>query len=302
MTFGSVDDDVRHSGAETTRCPLGWFRLQHPNTMHRPTLSALTVSLIVASTLFLMSNSSGVAHQQNKDRTGAPGSDNTCQQCHAGGSYSVDVLTMLVIDGDTELMSQYVPGATHTIVTQIVGDNSPAGYGIHGTVVLADGSNAGELVDQDPNDCIWLDEVDGRHIFEQNDLCADNLFVVEWVAPPVGSGPVSIYVAAIAANGNSTSSGDVFVGGQFDFDEGVVSVEEVDAEPFALISAGEGRLDVVSERAAQCAVFSLDGRVLFEGHLEAGRVTLGLDHIGFAVVRMMQPDGTAWTDRVWMAP
>ena len=34
--------------------------------MRRPTLSALTVSLLVASTLFLMSNSSGVAHQQNK--------------------------------------------------------------------------------------------------------------------------------------------------------------------------------------------------------------------------------------------
>ncbi|MGB0510673.1 MAG: hypothetical protein ACPGGB_07095, partial [Flavobacteriales bacterium] len=121
-------------------------------------------------------------------------------------------------------------------------------------------------------------------------------------APPVGSGPVSIYVAAIAANGNSTSSGDVFVGGQFDFDEGVVTVEEVDPEPYALISAGEGRLDVVSERAAQCAVFSLDGRVLFEGHLETGRSTLGLDHTGFVVVRMTQPDGTAWTDRIWMNP
>ena len=76
---------------------------------------------------------------------------------------------------------------------------------------------------------LWLDEVDGRSIFEQNDLCSSGLFEVQWVAPPAGSGPVSIYVAAIAANGNSTSSGDVFVGGQFDFDEGVVTVEEVDS-------------------------------------------------------------------------
>ena len=64
-------------------------------------------------------------------------------------------------------------------------------------------------MDQDANDCIWLDEVDGRHIFEQNDLCSSGLFEVEWVAP-AGSGLVSIYVACIAAiaNGNSTSSGD----------------------------------------------------------------------------------------------
>ena len=179
-------------------------------------------------------------------------------------------------------------------------NGSPAGYGVHGAVVLADGSDAGELVDQESNDCIWLDEVDGRSIFEQNDLCSSGLFEVQWVAPPAGSGPVSVYVAAIAANGNSTSSGDVFVGGQFDFEEGVSNVDEVNAEPYSIISVGEGRLDVVSERAAECAVFSVDGRVLFEGHLEAGKATLALDHTGFAVVRMVQPDGTAWTDRIWM--
>ena len=50
---------------------------------------------------------------------------------------------------------------------QVTSTGSPSGYGVHGTVVLSDGSNAGELVDQDANDCIWLDEVDGRHIFEQ---------------------------------------------------------------------------------------------------------------------------------------
>ena len=71
--------------------------------MRRPTLPALTVSLIVASTLFLMSNSSGVAHQQNKDRTGAPGSDNTCQQCHAGGNYNpeINVYLSLPLGGGT---------------------------------------------------------------------------------------------------------------------------------------------------------------------------------------------------------
>lgn len=292
-------------GAGTTSCPLGWFRLQDLNTMRRPTLSILTVSLLVASTLFLMSNSSGVAHQQNKDRTGAPGSDNTCQQCHAGGNYNPDIQVYLALPlgGGTVGDSQYVPGAVHTVVVEVSSNGTPAGYGVHGAVVFADGSDAGELIDQEPNDCIWLDEVDGRSIFEQNDLCSSGSFEVQWVAPPAGSGPVSIYVAAIAANGNSTSSGDNFIGGQFDFDEGVnSSVEEVDVEPFTVVSAGEGRLDVVSEQAAQCAVFSLDGRVLFEGHLEAGRATLGLDHTGFVVVRMTQSDGTAWTDRIWMNP
>ena len=265
---------------------------------------ALTASLIVASSLFLISNTSGVAHQQNKDRTGAPGSDITCQLCHGGGNYNpqINVFLSFPLGGGTSSDSHYVPGAVHTLVVEMSSNGNPAGFGVHGAVVFADGSDAGELIDQESTDCIWLDEVDGRSIFEQNDVCGSGLFEVQWVAPAAGSGPVSVYVAAIVANGNSTSSGDVFVGGQFDFEEGVSNVDEVEAEPYILISDGEGRLDVVSERAAQCAVFSVDGRVLFEGYLEAGRATLGLDHRGFVVVRMMQNDGTAWTNRVWMKP
>ena len=225
-----------------------------------------------------MSNSSGVAHQQNKDRTGA-------RAVTTRASNAVpEAITILISksiwlfhwEGDGRRFTVCAWGGPYGGRRGEQQRHPLLGYGVNGAVVFADGSDAGELIDQEPNDCLWLDEVDGRSIFEQNDLCSSGSFEVQWVAPPAGSGPVSIYVAAIAANGNSTSSGDVFVGGQFDFDEGVVTVEEVDSGPYAFISAGEGRLDVVSERAAQCAVFSLDGRVLFEGHLETGRSTLGL--------------------------
>ncbi|MED5334957.1 MAG: hypothetical protein VX880_01495, partial [Bacteroidota bacterium] len=131
--------------------------------MKLSSLSLLSVGLLTGA-FILVANSSGVAHQQNKDRTGAPGSDNTCQQCHGGGNYNpqVDVYLALPLGGGQGEL-QYVPGETHTLVVEVSSNGSPAGYGVHGTVVFADGSNAGELVDQDANDCIWLDEVDGRH-------------------------------------------------------------------------------------------------------------------------------------------
>ena len=164
----------------------GRFRLQQTTTMKLSSLSLLSVGLLTGA-LILMANSSGVAHQQNKDRTGAPGSDNTCQQCHGNGNYDPQMEVFLALD-DMVGVPQYLPGATHTLWIEMSADGNPAGYGVHGTVVLSDGSNAGELVDQDANDCIWLDEVDGRHIFEQNDLCSSGFFEVEWVAPPAGSG------------------------------------------------------------------------------------------------------------------
>ncbi len=300
MTFGSVKDDVRHSRFQATGIPVWRFKLQLTTTMKISILSTLSTSIVIGA-FILMSNSSGVAHQQNKDRTGAPGSDNTCQQCHGGGNYNpqVDVYLALPLGGGAGA-SQYVPGETHTLVVEVSSNGSPAGYGVHGTVVFADGSNAGELVDQDANDCIWLDEVDGRHIFEQNDLCDAGFFEVQWVAPPAGSGSVSVYVAAIAANGNSTSSGDAFVGGQFDFDEGVTTVAEQHKEAFQAFSLGQGQVDLQSDQRVQCVILSLDGRVLFDGGLEAGRHTVSLGHAGWAAVRFMTPAGHVWTERIWI--
>ncbi len=260
-------------------------------------LSTLSTSLVIGA-FILMSNSSGVAHQQNKDRTGAPGSDNTCQQCHTGGNYNpqVDVYLALPLGGGA---SQYVPGETHTLVVEVSSNGSPAGYGVHGTVVFADGSNAGELVDQDANDCIWLDEVDGRHIFEQNDLCASGMFEVAWVAPPAGSGSVSVYVAAIAANGNSTSSGDDFEGAQFQFNEGVVGVAEADVDPVLISHNADGELDLILEMPTDCAVFGMDGRILFDGALPTGRHSLAVGQSGWIVVRCVTSNGRTFTQRIW---
>lgn len=260
----------------------------------------LTASLFVA-TMALLSNSSGVAHQQNKDRTGAPGSDNTCQQCHAGGSYAPTVQAFLVVDGDIEVPN-YVPGAVHTLVVQVNSTGSPAGYGVQGTLLLADNSNAGELVDQDSGDCIWLDEVDGRHIFEQNDLCSSGMFEVEWVAPPAGSGPVSVYVATVTANGNSTSSGDVFEGAQFEFNEGVVGVEEAQLEPVQVVRNAEGQLDLALDVPVTCTVFGMDGRILYDGALSAGSHALTVGQTGWIVVRCLTPAGRIFTQRIWMNP
>ena len=256
---------------------------------------------LVAFSAMLLSNSNGVAHQQNKDRTGAPGSQTTCQQCHAGGSFAPDLEVVLAIE-DMVGVPTYTPGVTHTLWVNVSSTGAPAGYGIHGTVILADGSNAGVLIDQDANDCVYLDQVEGRHIFEQNDLCASGFFMVEWEAPAAGSGPVSVYVAAIAANGNGVSSGDNFVGGQFDFEEAdsATGVVELQNEWASATGAGEGNLNIQSKEAMRCAVFSLDGRVLFDGDVQPGQQSLYLGHSGWAVVRCISQAGKVWTNRVLM--
>ena len=241
-----------------------------PMNMKHPFRPEALVAVLVVASVALLSNSSGVAHQQNKDRTGAPGSDNPCQQCHAGGNYAPTVQAFLVVDGDIEVPN-YVPGAVHTLVVNVNSSGSPAGYGIQGTILLADNSNAGELVDQDPADCIWLDEVEGRHIFEQNDLCSSGVFEVEWIAPPAGSGPVSVYVS-IAANGNSTlqemstkaPSSNSMKGG---WRRGILG------DWVRLSRNVEGKLGLNLDAPVRCSVFGADGRVLFDAPMAAGNTS-----------------------------
>ncbi len=260
----------------------------------------LFAAVLTIGAFALMSNSSGVAHQQNKDRTGAPGSDNTCQQCHAGGSFAPAVDAFLVVEGDIALSNSYMPGATHTLVVSVNATGSPQGYGVHGTAILDDGSNAGTFNDQDGSDCIWLDEVDGRHIFEQNDLCSSGTFEIEWVAPAAGSGPVSVYVASIAANGNGTSAGDSFGGGQFDFEEMVTSVGDLSVEPFGVRPGLNGALTVTSQESQSISVLTLDGRILFDGPLGAGTHTMTVSHAGLAIVHAVSASGSTHTQKVWL--
>ncbi len=248
-----------------------------------------------------LSNSNGVAHQQNKDRTGAPGSDNTCQQCHSGGNFDPVVNVFLVTGEDMALSDVYLPGETHTLMVQVSSSGNPSGFGVHGTAVFGDGTNAGTFSDQDANDCIWLDEVNGRHIFEQNDLCSSGSFQVLWTAPEQGSGPVTFYVASIAANGNGTASGDVFGGGSFTFNASSPSASlELEAPLTPTLRPVAGGLEFASTEPHESTVLSIDGRILAVGKMEAGVRSLVFSYSGLAVVHSITRSGASSTRKIWI--
>ena len=58
--------------------------------------------------------------------------------------------------------------------------------------------------------------------------------------------------------------------------------------------------NIQSKEAMRCAVFSLDGRVLFDGDVQPGQQSLYLGHSGWAVVRCISQAGKVWTNRVLM--
>ena len=168
----------------------------------------------------LMAASGGVAEIQGKDRTGAPGSDQVCSQCHSGGGAAT--ASIEILDPSTnEAVTSYMPGNEY-IIRMLVESSDAIEFGAQGTAIDANGDNAGTFTN--PSGNTQLEDVGGRHIVEHNSASATNAFEATWTAPATGMGTVSFYMSGVAANGNSTSQGDRYAGASLDLTEATSDV------------------------------------------------------------------------------
>ena len=170
--------------------------------------------------LALIASSSGVAEQQGRNRTGEPGTSNTCNQCHGGASYGATT-EISVLDPNTgSAVTEYLPGEQYVLEVAI-GGSSPR-FGMQATAVDAAGGNAGSF--SNPSSNTQLEEVDGRHIFEHNSATTINTFSVDWTAPATG-GDVTIYASGLAAGGSGSSAGDEYAGAVLTISEAEIVIE-----------------------------------------------------------------------------
>jgi uncharacterized protein (TIGR03437 family) len=166
---------------------------------------------------FLLARSSGIARS-----TGAPGDSGTCAQvrCHVGTNVNGG-------GGRVELQLPggltYVPGQKQRIAVVITDGNATTrNYGFQATARLGSNEANGQagtfsLVGRDVILC-----VDGRErtgascpstaalefISHGDASNRTGRFEFDWTAPATDVGPVKIYVAGNAANGNGAATGD----------------------------------------------------------------------------------------------
>lgn len=236
------------------------------------------VGLLAASVfaLTLMSHHNGVAEQQNKDRTGAPGSQQVCTACHSNGSYSVTPsIAVYPFEGADTPVQTFMPNTEYYVEFTVGATGAPAGYGFQATAVFGNGSNSGTLVGCTDN--AQLEDVNGRHIVEHNDLSPSNKFGLYWGAPDGGEGSVTFYASMLAANGAYGNSGDSFGGTSLTLDEAVTGIECpdcFDAQQPVRIWATEYEVNVENQMDMTLDAFAVDGRWLRSINLPAGRHAL----------------------------
>lgn len=167
--------------------------------------------LMTALGVLTMSNRKGRATTVGLGSTGAPGDDATvCKSCH-NGPIEVGVQITVLEQGDTILA--YEPDKTYQIHVRVnhTGGTIPKAHGFQMTVLNAPkGVNGPDLKDLLPlSSNVKLVTVrNGRLYAEHPERSTPNLFEIQWKAPGIGSGPVTIYASGNGVNSNGDDSGD----------------------------------------------------------------------------------------------
>ena len=244
----------------------------------------------------LMAHHNGVAEEQDRDRTGAPGSDAPCSNtlCHDDGEFDPE-FTIEVIDMNTDLaIADYIPGTTYQLKFTVSAPGA-LGYGFQATALIdSDDSNAGQF--QNPGSKTQLENVDGRHIVEHSNTSFTGVFLAEWVAPETGSGPVTFYGSSLAANANQESSGDGYSGSTLTLGEDIGdAVLNARANATRLYFEGTQAWVYLSE-PGEIWVYNIHGQLLQHTSYASGKHAIDLPGNTLVMVHV----GTASASRqIW---
>lgn len=191
-------------------------------------------------------------------RTGAPG-EGTCAGCHHGASPPPTI--NLTQNGQPPTV--YVPGGAPVTLTLTVSHPSLSQYGFQLTVLSAQSGqenvpNQGLSTAGNPG-IILQTGAGGRRYIAHQGISTTGTWSFEWTPPATDLGPITWYIAANAANGNGSTSGDA--PGTFTL---TLNPDQSAAilRPFQI---HEGRLHLSA--GTEVILYTLDGRQV--GHLSA---------------------------------
>lgn len=186
------------------------------------------VFLFLSVALFVLGNSNGPGNS-GFQVTGAPGSflqnngqPGTCANtgCHSGGNFNPSLSIELLDNGSA--VTAYEPAKSYQVkITATAGMGTPSEYGFQSVVLDANNNQAGD----------WGDigagkhkiSLGGRSYVEHSTPSTAGTFEMEWIAPALGTGNVTIFAAVNAANGNNNNTGDAIANGSLALTEMPVS-------------------------------------------------------------------------------
>lgn len=162
--------------------------------------------------LCLQSASGGRAANNEMDRTNSPGSSGTCGiYCHNNsGTHPNTQLNVVIKDVNNNVINAYIPGEVYNLEFEVTSDGNPFGYGLQAVILDSLDMNAGDLLTVSTTETQLTTISNGREFVEHQGINSTGMFRATWMAPPAGTGAVTIYGIGIAVDGSGTTQGDDF--------------------------------------------------------------------------------------------
>lgn len=169
---------------------------------------------ILLGALFVLfsSSSGGTASSGNGNRTGSPGSNGTCANCHSGGTFGTTI-SATVTDTAGNVVTSYIPGGTYFLEYQVSATSGTPTFGFQSVILTGANANAGGF-DSVLTTRTKITNVSGLMMPEHNARSITGNFKVRWVAPASGTGMVTLYYIGNAVNSDFNTTGDLSTIGQ----------------------------------------------------------------------------------------
>lgn len=167
--------------------------------MKKLLMLAVLVALTVATLPYALTFSSGAP----TGHTGAPGESN-CSACHGGTVNGGPERVRIRVSADC---TSYVPGQTYPVIVEFT-ESARSRHGFSLTTLNAANEPAGSVTVTQTD--LTQSETSGERTYVTHTRSGTEQasWTFDWTAPPAGSGPVTFYAAANAADNNGSSSGD----------------------------------------------------------------------------------------------
>jgi hypothetical protein len=233
---------------------------------------------VIAVLLCLQSASGGRAANNGLDRTSSPGSGGACGgYCHgSSGFYPNTQLNVVIEDVNGNIVNTYVPGQVYTLGFEVTSDGSPVGYGMQAVVLDSLDMNAGDMLTVSTNETQLTTISNGREFIEHLGISTTGIFRTTWMAPPAGTGAVTIYGMGMAVDGSGGTQGDDFqaiipmvLTENITNNTQDLQVEQNLYEVFPNPNQGEFYVkNTQKEGTCVVKVFNLAGQIIYEKNIE----------------------------------
>jgi hypothetical protein len=264
----------------------------------------LWIGAVVLSLLALREANSS---QPPVARTGAPFDNGSCGSCHRGGS-PAPTITLLANGNPVDGTLGYVPGGSPITMEVRVNHGSASIGGFELTVAtLPTGSPANDATPANGltagRGSTILAATGGRkylgHQGAQSFSNGTVSWLFTWTPPSSDMGTLRWYVAANAANGDGTTSGDATAAVTFDMPVSGSSDLAAQTDEGRLLYWYDPHTQMLMLRGAQVAeIYSLEGRLVLtlrgEGPHPLGHLS------GVYLLRLYREGAAPFTVRVWL--